>query len=74
MGLASMNTNLARNDDLLFLDQPAQDIENTGAQAAATATTSHFLPKLWLALILLLTLAWTALLGWVTLRVVLSLF
>jgi len=70
MGLASMSTNLARNDDLLFDDQLAQDV----AQALPAPATSHFLLKLWLALALLLTLAWISFLGWVTFRIVLSLF
>jgi hypothetical protein len=74
MGSAFMSTNLARNDDLLFHDQPAQDVKIRSARALPAPTTSHLVPKLLLALALLLTLAWIPFLGWVTFRVVLSLF
>jgi hypothetical protein len=74
MGAAFMSTNLARNDDLLFHDQPVQHVEIRSPQAPPVPTTSHFLLKLWLALALLLTFGWISLLGWATFRVVLSLF
>jgi hypothetical protein len=69
-----MRTNLARNDDLQLRDHPTQNAEIQDTQPLPAPSKSSFLLKLWLVFALLLTLAWTAGLGWATARVVFSLF
>jgi hypothetical protein len=69
-----MSTNLARNDDLLFHDHSTERVEIKGAQAPPVPAKSSLLLKFWLTFALLLTLAWTAGLGWAAVRVVFSLF
>jgi hypothetical protein len=65
-----MRKNLARKDDLLHREHPTVK----EALALPAPPKSPFLLKLFLIIALLLTLAWSAWLGWAVVRAGLSLF
>jgi hypothetical protein len=64
---------LARKDDSRLADHPPQDAEIKDARALSPHARSPFLMKLFVIFALLLTLAWSAWLGWTLVRAGLSL-
>jgi hypothetical protein len=74
VGDVVMRTNLARNDDLPLRDFPTRTVEIKGAPSHSAPSKFHFLSKLFLVFVLLMTLCWNALLGWALVRVLVFMF